>query len=108
MSAVPGKPIRMPRRRQHPIQPHILELVERRHALGLTHADLAAMTGFCRFQFSAWETGARKPLPFSLHVWSEALGGAEDIVRRLRVQRGNAICMEAADEIERLRAMVEG
>jgi transcriptional regulator with XRE-family HTH domain len=108
MSAIAGKPVKMPRRIKRPVEPHIQELTERRHALGLTHADLEALTGFCRTQFSSWETGARRPLPFSLHAWSEALGKAGDIVERLRVQRGNAICMEAADEIERLRAMIGG
>jgi len=54
--------------------PLIVEMVQRRQALGLTHSDIHAITGLARHTVRNWETGRRAPMLGALDAYLRALG----------------------------------
>lgn len=54
--------------------PLIMEMVQRRRELGLTHTDIHAVTGLARSTIRNWETGRRDPMLGALDAYLRALG----------------------------------
>ena len=52
----------------------VMQLAFRRRQLGLSGADLDAITGWTDSQTAKYERGIRGPSAFNLFCWAEALG----------------------------------
>jgi DNA-binding transcriptional regulator YiaG len=54
--------------------PLVVQLVARRHALGLSQMALEHRLGVSEGQIAKWERGARLPSSFFLCAWARCLG----------------------------------
>lgn len=52
----------------------VKQLVQRRHALGMTQDELNYQLGVADRLVSKWECGLRTPSSFNLYCWADALG----------------------------------